>query len=303
MRKRQRHIVLPLIKWSILVLLIGITLWFIGQYVSHGSVSSGLAHSHQISVLTYNTGRMGEFKKAQHNAVIHNILDINADIVCLQEVEVYKDHQYLTLHELKQALKSYPYTYFDFKIYNKRRQYGLAIFSRYPLINKNTIHYASVGNISDYCDVVINDDTIRLFNNHLESNRLTVGDLPDSISRVEFVASAQRINDKMGKALPTRKTQAATIRQAINDSPYPSIVVGDFNSLPASYVYNKIRGWDLQDAFLSTSWLRLGNTFVRHHIGVRIDYILVSRSLTPRRTEVLRLQGSDHYPLVSNISW
>lgn len=303
MSKRKRHTGRRFIKLSIHVLLFGIVLWLVGRFVSHGSAPQGLANTHQISVLTYNTGRMGEFKKADRNAVIHNILDINADVVCLQEVEVYKDNNYLTFHDLKKALNTYPYTYFDFKIYNKRRQYGLAVFSRYPLINKNTIHYASVGNISDYCDMVVGKDTVRLFNNHLESNRLTAGDLPDSLSKNEFIISAQRINDKMGKARPTRNAQAAIIRQAINDSPYPAIVVGDFNSLPVSYVYNKIRGWDLQDTFLRTSWLRLGNTFMTHHIGVRIDYILVSHSLTPQRTEVLRLQGSDHYPLLSTISW
>ncbi len=302
-KQNRKHIGRTLTKGLLLCVLVGVGAWFFCRVVSHGTPPETPTGEHLLTVLTYNTGRMGEFKKADRNAVIRNIVDINADIVCLQEVEVYKDKNYLTLHELKKALGEYPYTYFDFKIYNKRRQYGLAVFSRYPLIHKTTIQYASVGNISDYCDVVVGKDTIRLFNNHLESNRLTATDLPDSLSRDGIVSSAQRINNKMEKALPTRKAQALTIRQAITESPYPALVVGDFNSLPTSWVYATIRGRDLQDAFLKTSWLRLGNTYTTHHLGVRIDYVLTSKNLTPLCTEVLHLRGSDHYPLLSTISW
>ena len=225
------------------------------------------------------------------------------DIICLQEVDVYKNEKYLTLPELRKALEKYPYTYFDFKIYNKRHQYGLAVFSKYPLSNKNTVRYSSRGNISDYCDVAVGKDTFRLFNNHLESNRLEIKDLPDSIESNALKQSAQRISDKLESARKIRQVQANAIRAEIQQSPYPVIVAGDFNVTPLSYTYLKIRGGQLRDCFLATSWGRWGATFSRRHIGLRIDYLLCSKELHPISTHIDHLNCSDHYPMTAIIGW
>lgn len=268
---------------------------------SHGSPKDNYAH--HLSVLTYNTHQMGMYEKAHQNRVIRYLQRQDADIICLQEVDVYKNEKYLTLPELRKALEKYPYTYFDFKIYNKRHQYGLAVFSKYPLSNKNTIRYSSRGNISDYCDVAVGKDTFRLFNNHLESNRLEIKDLPDSIESSALVESAQRISDKLESARKIRQLQAEAIRAEISKSPYPVIVAGDFNTPPVSYSYIKIRGCDLRDCFLATSWCKWGATFSRRHIGLRIDYLLCSKELHPISTHIDHLNCSDHYPMTAIIGW
>ena len=268
---------------------------------SHGSPKDNYAH--HLSVLTYNTHQMGMYEKAHQNRVIRYLQRQDADIICLQEVDVYKNEKYLTLPELRKALEKYPYTYFDFKIYNKRHQYGLAVFSKYPLSNKNTIRYSSRGNISDYCDVAVGKDTFRLFNNHLESNRLEIKDLPDSIESSALVESAQRISDKLESARKIRQLQAEAIREEISKSPYPVIVAGDFNTPPASFSYIKIRGCDLRDCFLATSWCKWGATFSRRHIGLRIDYLLCSKELHPISTHIDHLNCSDHYPMTAIIGW
>ena len=268
---------------------------------SHGSPKDNYAH--HLSVLTYNTHQMGMYEKAHQNRVIRYLQRQDADIICLQEVDVYKNEKYLTLPELRKALEKYPYTYFDFKIYNKRHQYGLAVFSKYPLSNKNTVRYSSRGNISDYCDVAVGKDTFRLFNNHLESNRLEIKDLPDSIESSALVESAQRISDKLESARKVRQLQAEAIRAEISKSPYPVIVAGDFNTPPVSYSYIKIRGCDLRDCFLATSWCEWGATFSRRHIGLRIDYLLCSKELHPISTHIDHLNCSDHYPMTAIIGW
>ena len=40
-----------------------------------------------ITILTWNTGRMGEFKKPAQNEVLHYLCAQDADIICLQEVD------------------------------------------------------------------------------------------------------------------------------------------------------------------------------------------------------------------------
>ncbi|MGN0235195.1 MAG: endonuclease/exonuclease/phosphatase family protein [Paludibacteraceae bacterium] len=289
---------------------------------SHGTPPTPQEGTRVVRVLTYNTHRMGMFRKTDDNQVINYLRNgQDADIICLQEVEVYKDPQYLTLQELKKALGGkYPYSYFDFSVYNSRRQFGNVVFSRYPLINKQTIRYPSRSNISSQCDVVIPSDravrvvskegqggavscppssdggnsvtfdTIRLITNHLESNRFGEDDF-------------EELKQKYSVAHAARMEQAKCVREAMDASPYPLIVVGDFNDLPLSSTYWKIRGADMRDAFLCTSWGRYGATLVKGLFAARIDYILCSRALQPLRCTTDCVPYSDHYPLQAVIAY
>ena len=299
-KKKHKHGLL----WRLIpsVIVLAALAWLCSLFFSHGSPKVD-DYPNRLSVLTYNTHQMGMYAKAHENMVIRYLQRQDADVVCLQEVDVYKNEKYLTLPELKKALNKYPYTYFDFKIYNKRHQYGIAVFSKYPLLNKTTIRYTSRGNISDFCDVAVGKDTFRLFNNHLESNRLDVHDLPDTLATESLKASAQRISDKLESARTIRHNQARAIREEIEKSPSPVIVVGDFNDIPLSYTYLKMRGSDLQDAFLKTSFGHWGATISKRHLGVRIDYILFSKSLHPASTHIDRVNCSDHFPMTSVLAW
>ena len=53
-----------------------------------------------ITVLTWNTYQMGHYKKPDQNEVLQYLLSQDADVVCLQEVEVFKSDRYLTLPEV-----------------------------------------------------------------------------------------------------------------------------------------------------------------------------------------------------------
>lgn len=277
--------------------------------VSHGSAPSEEElqdKPNRLSVLTWNTARMGGFAKPQQNAVLNYLLEQDADIICLQEVDVYKDARFLTLPDVKRTLGTkYRYSYIDFSIYNKRHQFGTMLWSKYPIINKESIHYESVGNLSNRCDIIVHGDTIRVINNHLESYSFT----PDDISEMQqrnyegVRSSLKRLEQKWERALPLRNEQARTIRTEIENSPYPVIVAGDFNSIPLSYAYWHIaRG--MHDAFEETSWFRWGATCEKRGIGVRIDYLLSSPGILPLSCEVKNeADGSDHHPLVATFAY
>ena len=247
-----------------------------------------------ISILTWNTGRMGEFKKPDKNEVLQFLMTQDADIVCLQEVDVYKDAKFLTLPEVKQVLgRKYAYSYLDFSVYNSRHQYGTMVWSKYPLIHKQSIRYETQGNLSNRCDVVVGRDTFRLFNNHLESYKLQTEDLQD----------VNKIEQKWKRAIPLRNKQAQTVRAEIDASPYPVIVVGDFNSPVLSYAYWCLTG-GLHDAWSYThAWGDNGSTYSYKGFGLRIDYILCSDPLRPVRCEVPKTTGSDHKPVVATLEW
>ncbi len=255
----------------------------------------------QLRIVSYNTQRLDYCQKPGKNKVLQYIQEQDADIVCLQEFETNKNPQFITLQEVKQYLTHYPYSYIDYKIYKKKRQYGLAVFSKYPLLNKQTLHYESQTNISDRCDVVVGTDTFRLFNNHLQSNRLTQQDLSLSVSGTEELSTelkqtANTIGHKLIDAYRYRADQAQYIRQEICESPYPVIVCGDMNDVPVSYVYRTLSK-GLKDSFLeSTSW-QTGHTLYKKGLGVRIDYILCSPQFYPADFRIDKVDYSDHYPI------
>ena len=257
---------------------------------------------HQLTVVTYNTNGMLVDKKLEDKlAMLNYVKKLDADIVCLQEVLVYKNPNRFTLPDLREAMREYPYTYYDFKVYNSRRQFGNVVFSRYPLINKQTIRYESQSNISSQCDVVVGQDTLRLVVNHLESFRLNNSDFSlDSLTANTLRESS--LNRKLTYASRLRRQQAYSVRKAIHHSPYPVIAVGDFNAIPLSAVY-WIMNTGLRDCYAESSVGRYGSTYERKGIRVRIDYIFTSRALKPLACRVGKERYSDHYPVIATIGW
>jgi endonuclease/exonuclease/phosphatase family metal-dependent hydrolase len=86
----------------------------------------------QLTILTFNTQGMAiHLSKDKKLEMLNHINSLDADIVCLQEVLVHKDENRFTLSMLREAMDQYPYTYYDFKVYNSQLQFGNVVFSRY----------------------------------------------------------------------------------------------------------------------------------------------------------------------------
>lgn len=254
----------------------------------------------QLKIVTYNTRAMliGESLQRKQE-MLRYINTLDADIVCLQEVLVYKTGERMTLPALREAMKEYPYTYYDFKVYNSRRQFGNVVFSRYPLVNKKTIRYESNSNISSQCDVVVGTDTMRLIVNHLESFRLNSKDFSrDSLTAGNLKESS--LGKKLSQASQLRRQQVWQVRKAAWDSPYPVVAVGDFNAVPLSLVYWTMN-MGLRDCFAESSIGKYGATYKSYWPGIRIDYVFCSRGLQPIECWVDQAKYSDHMPVVAVI--
>jgi endonuclease/exonuclease/phosphatase family metal-dependent hydrolase len=258
-----------------------------------------------IKLLSYNTKMSGELVKdipQKRNNVIRYASESNADIICLQEFEVSLKKQYITLPDMMKFFKKYPYKHIEFKGESHTSMYGIATFSKYPIVGRQQVKYTSRYNMSIFTDINVNGTTIRLINNHLESNRITESDRAKSVQLKEKF-DPENLTDitllfsrKLGTAYKLRSNQADTIADIIAKSPYKVIVCGDFNDVPASYAYTKIKG-SLKDAFSETG-LGFGWTFKEPFYGFRIDYMLYdSSAFTPRNFEVDHVNYSDHYPI------
>lgn len=291
------------IKIICLSLLAIVVLWLAWSLLSHRMPWQEYSQMpHELKVLTYNTQGMAVDKYLDTKLeMLEYINKLDADVVCLQEVLVYKKGDRLTLPMMREAMKNYPYTYFDFKLYNSRRQFGNVVFSRYPLVNKETIQFESKANISSQCDIVVNEDTIRLMVNHLESFYLNDEDLDLSDLDVSNIQENSLVR-KLVRANRLRHDQVSVLREAIRQSPHPVIAVGDFNSLPISWVYWRMN-LGMRDCFAESSVGQYGSTYQRKGMSARIDYIFTSRKLKPISCEVGDAEYSDHYPVMATIGW
>lgn len=287
----------------LLIIISVVALWLLWSLFSHRMPwKKDVTTDKQLTVMTYNTQGMAIGKSLEGKIkMLKYINQQDADIVCLQEVLVYKNEKRLTLPKLREAMSNYPYTYYDFKLYNQQRQFGNVVFSRYPLINKQTIRFESRTNISSQCDVIVNHDTIRLIVNHLESFHINNEDLNlEDLNVTSFQEST--LGRKLIRANKLRREQVSALCKAIRKSPYPIIAVGDFNSLPISWVYWRMN-LGLRDCFAESSFGQYGGTYQRKGVKVRIDYIFLSRSFKPIECYVGSAEHSDHYPVIATFGW
>jgi endonuclease/exonuclease/phosphatase family metal-dependent hydrolase len=259
-----------------------------------------------IHLLTYNTMVSGSLIK-KHNKVMQYVIETNPDIVCLQEFEVSTQKEYLTYEDIFLIFSNYPYKHIEIKSKADNILAGIATFSKYPIVNKQRIEYPSHANISIYSDININGTIIRLFNNHLESNGVTEIDKSKPIRLINnfdtdsLAEMTHYFSQKLGTTYKLRAHQADTVASLITKSPYKVIVCGDFNDVPGSYAYTKMKG-NLKDAFTEA-----GNGFgwTYHDLiyRFRIDYVFYdSKAFTVVKYKMDKVNYSDHYPVLCQLN-
>ena len=260
-----------------------------------------------IKILTYNVMRFNNLTKGDSgkppNNILQFILENDADIVCIQEFSTSKNIKLLTENDVTEALIKYPYHYFNSLYHPSHKEnYGLAIFSRFPILSTRKIPYESRYNGSFVAELDINGKQVTLINNHLESNKLTEEErshyyqLTREIDTQSLDAFTQTMTSRLTPAFKARAMQAQMISKAINENENPYLIVcGDFNDTPISYARYKIKG-KLRDAFVDSGF-GLGITYNKYRFLFRIDFILHSDNIKSYNASVGDIRDSDHYPL------
>jgi endonuclease/exonuclease/phosphatase family metal-dependent hydrolase len=275
----------------------------------HFGKTTSIIPKNPIHILTYNTmmsGKLVKNTKKKPNKVIQYIVNSNADIICLQEFMVSTKNMYQTHADMIHDFRKYKYKHICYVREEKNQIYGIATFSKFPIINRQKVDYPSYANVSIYSDILIQGDTIRLFNNHLESNRLTETDkamprkLKDNFDTQNLAGMTLHFSRKLGFAYKLRALQADIVSEEIKKSPYKIIVCGDFNDVPASYAYTKVKG-NLCDSFEETG-LGIGWTYNEGFYKFRIDYVLYdSKSFSTVSYKTDKVYYSDHYPVLCQL--
>lgn len=302
-------------KWGHALIVITIMALTFGQWRNVITINKPF-HSQQsavngqqtIKILTFNTHIFNNQNDNGFKEVAQFIKEADADIVCLQEFGYYHRYGASKQEILKFFDAIYPYRHLWFKNQNKWGENGLATFSRYPIVKKKKIEYKSADNISIYSDIVIAGDTIRVINNHLESNKLNQEDreiakkiMAEGNSNQEKINAGLKVGSRLVSGAKNRVQQVGAVRSTIEETDYKTIALGDFNDVPLSYTYTKICG-DLQDAYAKGGKWGYHWTYNKSAMLFAIDHILVDKEFEVVSSKVHReMKVSDHYPMSCTI--
>lgn len=289
--------------FSLIAVLLGTTKIF-GIYQLGISNAQG---TNGIKVMTYNV-RLFDLYNWMHNnktrSKIYSFLkEQNNDIICFQEFYTSKSKAlYFDNTDTLQKFIKTPYSYIiDHVVMRGTDRFGMAIYSRLPIVNEGEIRFfpdERGGSSFMFIDVLKNRDTIRVFNIHLESVRFRRDDYKfinnlGGETEQDELKGFTTIFKRLKRAFEKRGKQIDAVRKALDSSPHPMIVCGDFNDVPNSYSYTKIAS-GLSDAY-HESGRGLGKTYSGAFPSFRIDYILHSKSLKSYGYETHTENLSDHY--------
>jgi len=272
---------------SVLVILLGshylsLTLSFSGSKNSEEGFSVVSYNMHY----GYNTIRQGSKRYDQDQALYFAGFvkkDLNADILCCQEINRH--------------VKSWIETHYEY-VYSPDDM-GTSVFSQFPIIDTGKIDFGTRTNSCVWADIAIEEDTIRVYNVHLQSNSISretdmIVEEAEKKKQVNIM-NVRTIIGKYKRNAGVRSRQARLLRAHMDASPWPVILTGDLNDPPVSFAHRMLSRYR-QDSFREA-----GNGFGQTYAGnlplLRIDNVILDDVFEVLSHSVIRKKFSDHYPV------
>ena len=266
-----------------------------------------------IRVMSWNVEQFNILHHKDHPEVKGEMLDLinsyDPDIACFQEVvagDKKKGINYFPVILKALHFTDYLFSYSIKDDFDANHHFGRLILSKLPIINKQTVvNYPNDYNATfQYIDVLKGNDTIRVFNIHLQSLKFTKANLSyldnATLKSDSNITESKSIISKIKRAFIKRSVQANFIKDEINHSPYPVILCGDFNDVPNSYAYETI-GAGLQNAFVEKG-SGIARTFTSISPTLRIDNIFADTSFAITQFVRVKKLLSDHFPIIADMS-
>ena len=270
---------------------------YIGTIYQFGSLDKSADQAKGVKVATYNVAMF------QRETSGFMALDILAEMR-RQKVDVLCMQEYSDVSGDKKNSESYK-EYFPYMAVGKS---DMVIYSRYPIKGSKALLFDDTNNSAMYADIDVNGNELRVFNVHLQTTGINrtlrqAAKLQEQGAMAGYEVPNNRVlsaifgNYTMGMLF--RSGQANLIANEKRNSPKPSILCGDFNDVPYSYVYNTMIG-DMVDGFkeCGSGWMY---TF-RGRKAVRIDYIFHDESLKGLSYYKSDITNSDHLPVFMKIA-
>ncbi len=270
--------------------------------------------SGNIRIMSWNVELFNILHYKDHPEKKQEIIDLinkyNPDIACFQEMVAGDSKKAINYFpDIKNALKfsDYFYSYVVKNDFDKYHHYGIIIFSKFPIVRKQTLvnNPNSYNSTFQFVDILVAKDTFRIFNVHLQSlkfsktnlNYLDNGTVPSEGN----ISESKNIVEKIKLGVLKRAAQADFIKDELDHSPYPVIVCGDFNDVPLSYAYETI-GKGLQNAFVAKG-SGISGTFSSISPTLRIDNIFTDKKFKITEFTRIKKSYSDHFPILADVKY
>ena len=239
-----------------------------------------------LSIMSYNVRMFNEYGWNDDESIPQQITSFiqkkDPDILLIQEHTV----------DVTRLKEIYPYYFVHRK--GKDSEFGSAIFSKYPILERISIDFPHQGNNNAiYTDLLVKEDTLRVFNVHFQSLNIK----PDigALRRED----SKKLLGRIGYGFGLQQEQAEMLMEKVNKTPYKSIIAGDFNNTAFSYIYELINpNGRFKDAFLH-SGKGFGETFEISIFPLRIDFMLLEKGIEIKNFERFEIELSDHYPILT----
>ncbi|MBB6327727.1 endonuclease/exonuclease/phosphatase family metal-dependent hydrolase [Algoriphagus iocasae] len=255
-----------------------------------------------LKVLSYNA-HLFDYKRTEEGKFDPNVFtwlqEHPADIKVFQEF--YQDYTSASRNAVKLLGKDSDFetSYQVIEGNPEKRSYGLAIFSRYPIIHEGKVFDKSGTNGAIFADILYNSDTIRIYNAHLESMRINSSGLEDLDGVRE---NYRQTLGKLHRGSLERSKQLNVLVEHFQNSPHPVILMGDLNEVPYSYTYFKLSE-TMENAF-EKAGNGFGFTYNKVLFFLRIDHIFSTKEFEAVAFKTHReVDYSDHYPISATFTF
>lgn len=244
-----------------------------------------IALNSDVKVMSYNVRMFNVYKWSKKKDIDQKIMnfikDKDPDILAIQE-----------FHNSEKRNFDFNYKYFVPK--SKSQNFGLAIFSKYKIINKGSLDFKKSANNAIFVDILKNNDTVRVYNIHLQSLKLN----PQKENFGEV--NSEKLIDRLKIGFQKQASQVETFLTHEKQWKGKQVICGDFNNTAFSWVYRQISK-NKQDAF-EVAGSGLGKSF-NYFFPVRIDFILTDKKTKIHNFKTYSEKLSDHFPIMSRINF
>tara|TARA_B100000900_G_scaffold145671_1_gene123453 strand:+ start:680 stop:1693 length:1014 start_codon:yes stop_codon:yes gene_type:complete len=249
------------------------------------SKSDKSTRENRISIISYNVRLFNLYNWLPIDGISEKVGDFllneNSDLISLQE---YHNDEFF--------LSNYPYKFENLS--GKNLKYGQAIFSKYPIVYSSSLNFDNSSNNAIFSDIIINNDTVRVYNIHLESF---------SFEKYKYLNNIDKSNSisDISTTFLEQERQVQILKKSFMNCPYKMIITGDFNNTAFSYTYRELSK-EFNDNFKEKG-NGLGITHYYKNIPLRIDFILSDKDFIVNDFKTFKLGYSDHEPIYSKLEF
>jgi endonuclease/exonuclease/phosphatase family metal-dependent hydrolase len=203
--------------------------------------------------------------KIDLSRILTEIVNSEADIVALQEVDRFQPRSYFRDQMAVLTKGTGMYDCYSASVKFGFSQYGNAILSKWPIESKSIIH----------------------MNGGLERRSILIADI--KVNGVQITI----VNTHLGVQAQEYKWQMPILCEMIADLPKPTIVLGDFNMEPSNAAFK------IMDPIWHKISLEQPQATMQN--GKQIDHVFANSGYLNARAWVQKTIASDHHAVIADL--